>query len=189
MVRLLCALYLKITGWKFVNYISDDVRSFVALGVPHTSNYDILPGIAATRLMKRNAKFVIKSEWVKFPFSLVMKPAGALGLDREKLKDGKKNTTEAMADLFKDFKELVILIAPEGTRSPRKEWKTGFYFIAQKANVPIALGFADYVKKEYGLGKIIYPTDFEKDMKEIMDFYRPIIGKKPENFLLDERFS
>lgn len=189
MVRTLCALWLKLNGWKFVDNTPQEVRSFMAIGVPHTSNYDILPGVAATGMMKRNARFVIKSEWTKFPFSLVMKPAGAIGLDREKLKDGKKNNTEVMADLFKEYKDLVILIAPEGTRSARKEWKTGFYFIAQKANIPIALGFADYAKKEYGLGKIIYPSDFEKDMREIMDFYRTITGKKPENFLLDERFS
>lgn len=189
MVRTFCVLLLKMTGWKFVNNVPDDIRSFVALGVPHTSNFDFFPGVAASKLMKRNARFVIKSEWMKFPFSLIMKPAGALGLDREKLKGGSKNTTDAMADLFKEHKELVLLIAPEGTRSPRKEWKTGFYFIAQKAGVPIVLGFADYEKKEYGLGKVIYPTDFEKDMGEIMDFYRNIKGKKPENFLLDERFS
>lgn len=189
MIRLLAALWLKITGWKFINNVPDDVRSFVVLGAPHTSNYDIFPGVAATRLMKRNARFVIKSEWMKFPFGFFMRKVGALGLDRKRLVEGKMNTTDLMANLFKEHEELVLLIAPEGTRAKRAEWKTGFYFIAEKAKVPIVLGFGDYIKKEYGLGKIIYPKNFEEDMREIMNFYRNIRGKNPEQFSLDQRFS
>lgn len=188
MIKSLCVLWLKITGWKYINNIPDNIRSFVALGVPHTTNFDIFPGVAAAKLMQRNARFVIKSEWMKFPFGFFMRKVGAIGLNRKNLEGGKKNTTELMADLFKLREDFVLLIAPEGTRKKREEWKTGFYFIAQKANVPIVLGFADYIKKEYGLGKIIFPKNFEEDMKEIMNFYKNIKGKYPENFSLDKRF-
>jgi len=190
MVKSTCTAILKMNGWKFINNIPDDLRSFVMIGAPHTSNYDFFAAMMVAESMKRNAKFVIKSEWMKFPFNMIMGPAGAIGLDRKGLsKKDKESTTDLMAGLFKKYKDLVLMIAPEGTRSPNPHWKTGFYYMAQKAGVPIVLGFVDYEKKETGLGMVLIPTDFEKDMHTIMDFYRDIKGKVPDNFQLDEKFK
>jgi hypothetical protein len=94
-----------------------------------------------------------------------------------------------MAELFKTNKEFVLMIAPEGTRSANDQWKTGFYYIAQKAGVPLVLGFDDWKEKKAGLGKVIYPTNFEKDMQEIMQFYQNIHAKFPEKFKLDKNYS
>ena len=189
MIKSLFAAYFKLTGWKFVNNVPDDLRSFVFIGAPHTSNHDILPTVAAAHLMKRNARFVIKKEWLRFPANLILSPLGALGLDRAQVKEGKMSTTDVMARLFTEHKDFVLMIAAEGTRSPVKEWKTGFYYIAQKAQVPIVLGFADYKTKEAGLGLVIYPTNFEEDMRKIMEFFSKIHAHSPEKFLLDHRFS
>jgi 1-acyl-sn-glycerol-3-phosphate acyltransferase len=145
--------------------------------------------MALSKLMKRNTKFVIKNDWMKFPINLVMGPAGGIGLDRSKLKEGGASNTDSMAQLFKDYPELVLMIAPEGTRSATAKWKTGFYYIAQKANVPIVCGYADFKTKTAGCGPVIYPTDFEKDMTQIMNFYRSIQGRVPQNFKLDSRFD
>ncbi len=172
-------------GWKFEGKLPDDLRSFVYLGAPHTSNHDVFPAIVIGHFIKRNCKFVIKSEWLKPPFGFFLKAAGAIGLDRSKLKDKERESNiDVMARLFKEYDELVLLIAPEGTRKPVEKWKTGFYYIAQKAGVPIVCGFGDYEKKTFGVGPIIYPTDFEKDMKTIMDYYKTIIPKNPQNFKL-----
>ncbi len=189
MLRSVCTLIFKATGWKFQSDLPKDLRSFIFLGAPHTSNHDFMPAMAVATLMHRNTRFVIKDDWMKFPMNMVMGPAGAIGLDRKKLKDGAGSNTDAMAHLFTEYPELVLMIAPEGTRSPTETWKTGFYYIAQKANVPIVCGFADFTKKVAGTGPVIYPTDFEKDMTQIMDFYRTIEGKEPENFKLDSRFD
>lgn len=181
---------MKAFGWKFVNTIPDNLKSFVMIGAPHTSNYDFFPAMAVAYGMKRNPKFVIKSEWLQFPMSLIFKPMGAIGVDRNLIKQGKvASTTDLFANLFTEHKDLVMMISPEGTRSPVDEWKSGFYYIAQKASVPIVLGFADYARKQHGLGMVIYPTDFEKDMRTIMDFYRNITGHNPDKFKLDKRFS
>jgi len=189
MFREICTLIFKASGWKFKNQVPDDLRSFVFLGAPHTSNHDFLPAMAISYLMKRNAHFVIKKEWLKFPLNLFFKPIGGIGVERNVVKESKTTSyTDVMADLFKAHSEFVLMIAPEGTRSPNKNWKTGFYYIAQKAKVPLVLGYADYAKKEAGLGMVIYPEDFEKDMIKIMDFYRGMNGKMPENFQLDQRF-
>jgi 1-acyl-sn-glycerol-3-phosphate acyltransferase len=190
MFKQICALILKLSGWKLVMNVPKDVRSFVFIGAPHTSNHDFVPAMAMAYVTHLNARFVIKQEWLRFPLNLFFAPLGAIGLDRKAIEaSGTANTTEAMAAFFKQHKDLVLMISPEGTRSPRKNWKTGFYYIAQKARVPIALGYADYSKKEAGIGMLIYPENFENDMKTIMDFYRGIQGKNPENFHLDERFS
>lgn len=188
MLKTVCALIFKATGWKFESDLPEDLRSFIFLGAPHSSNYDFVPAMSVAYFMKRHARFVIKDDWMKFPLNLIMGPAGALGLDRKKLKEGKASTTDAMAALFKQFPELVLMIAPEATRSPNENWKTGFYYIAQKANVPIVLGFADFRRKVAGTGPIIYPQDFEQDMRKIMSFYKQVTACKPSNFKLDSRF-
>jgi len=189
MLKVLCTLIFKASGWKFQNEVPENLRSFIFLGAPHTSNYDFIPAMALANLMKRNAKFVIKDDWMKFPLNLIMKPTGAIGLNRKKLKEeGHSSNTDVMADLFKKYPELVLMIAPEGTRAPTTNWKTGFFYIAQKANVPIVLGFADFEKKIAGTGPIIYPTDLEADMKAIMAFYKQVKGKEPANFKLDSRY-
>lgn len=188
MIKAFCSLLLKISGWKYVNTVPENLRSFIFLGAPHTSNHDFVPAMGVAYSLKRNAKFVIKSEWLKFPLGFFLKSAGAIGIDREKLKSGKASNTDLMANLFTEYPELVLMISPEGTRSPNENWKTGFYYIAQKAKVPIVLGFADYENKTAGTGLIIYPEDFETDMKKIMDFFRDIKGKRPENFKLDSRY-
>lgn len=185
-MKWLCYQILKLSGWTFKIDLPDDLHSFVFLGAPHTSNYDILPAMAVSYQLKRNAKFVIKASWLTFPMNLILKPMGAVGLNREKQK---AHTTDAMAHFFEEYSDFVLMIAPEGTRSPTENWKTGFYYIAQKANVPIVLGFADYEKKIAGIGSVIFPTDFEQDMARIMDFYQTINPCKPENFKLDPRFT
>jgi 1-acyl-sn-glycerol-3-phosphate acyltransferase len=189
MFRFFCALIYKLRGWKYINVVPDNLRSFVFIGAPHTSNYDFINAMAISHLMKRNARFVIKKEWLRFPLNLFFGPIGGIGVDRNVLKKDKTlSNTDLIADLFRQNSELVIMISPEGTRSPNKNWKTGFYYIAQKANVPLVLGYADFKTKTGGMGLVIYPSNFEKDMATIMDFYRNMEGKVPENFQLDQRF-
>lgn len=190
MIKTLCYLVFKLSGWRFKSDIPDSLTSFVFIGAPHTSNFDFIPAMSVCLLMKRNSKFVIKKEWLKFPFSLILGPAGAIGLDRNKIKSHKNsNTTDVMAELFKDIPDLVLMISPEGTRSPNENWKTGFFYIAKKANVPIVLGFADYDKKLAGIGPIIYPNDLDECMTKIMNFYKDIKGRVPDKFKLDSKYS
>lgn len=83
-----------------------------------------------------------------------------------------------------------MLVTPEGSRSRRNEWKTGFYWVAMNAKVPIALGFLDYKKKIAGVGKMIYPQgNLEKDMKDIMAFYKTVTPRYPEKFSTDKNYD
>lgn len=181
-------LIFKLAGWKITHYLPDHIKRCVIVVAPHTSNWDFVYGMGALGFMKLNPRFAIKKEWMRFPFKRLMQSFGALPIDRnsKKIPGEKKGAVDAMADLFKDKEKLRLIITPEGTRSRVEKWKTGFYYVALKANVPIALGFMDYEKRECGIDSIIYPTgDFKADMKQIMYFYENMKGKNPENFSVD----
>jgi len=148
--------------------------------------------MGAVSVMKLNQRFIIKKEWIRFPLKKLMFSLGALPIDRNKKKsiDEKKSSVDAIADLFEHHNELRLVITPEGTRSPVQKWKTGFYYVALKANVPIALAFINYETKTCGVDKIIYPCgDFKADMKLIMDYYKNIKGKNSQNFSVDLELS
>jgi 1-acyl-sn-glycerol-3-phosphate acyltransferase len=142
---------------------------------------------AITRLRIR---FTVKEEWMKFPFSLLMKPLGGIAINRSPRgpQNERPSFITAMAELFDANEELIILITPEGTRSKNEKWKTGFYHVAKAANVPILLGYTDYKNKLTGVCNPIYPSDFETDMKTIMAFYKNIHPKFPEKFSVDTQF-
>lgn len=94
-----------------------------------------------------------------------------------------------MINLFKENKQLVLLIPPEGSRSLREEWKTGFYYVAKGANVPIGFGYIDYTTKIGGIDVVMdLSNDMEADMKKIMTYYQNINGKFPEKFSVDKRY-
>jgi len=108
-----------------------------------------------------------------------MRFLGGIPVDRSQ----KTSLTDTLSEEFKRNKIFRIAVAPEGTRKLTLKWKKGFYFIANKAGVPIVLAFLDYKKMEMGLGHVFYPTgDIEKDMPEIMAFYKDKMGRFPERF-------
>ena len=181
----------KLRKWEITHYLPENLKKCVVVAAPHTSNWDFVYGIAALQIMKLKMRFTIKKEWMRFPFKRIMASLGALPIDRVAIKTGeKRGSVDAIAELFEGRDELCLMVTPEGTRSKMEKWKTGFYYIALKAKVPIALGFLDYKKRTCGIDKIIYPSgDFNLDMKQIMDFYKNITAKYPQNFSLDVELS
>ncbi|TXD31439.1 acyltransferase [Lujinxingia vulgaris] len=193
MFKAFCRWLFKLRGWRFVGEDLTTHRRCVVVAAPHTSNWDLIFTIASFDLMGLPVRFTIKREWMRFPFNLVLGPVGGLAIDRRpRAETGERpSMVEAMAGLFDEHPgELAIAVTPEGTRSRRERWRSGFYHVAREANVPILLGYLDYGKKEAGIGKVIVPgDDFEADMREIMAFYSQIEAHSPEKFALDARFS
>ena len=88
---------------------------------------------------------------------------------------------DAIARLFDKYEEFRMVIAPEGTRKKVEQWKTGFYYIAKQANVPIVMFTLDFKNKENRFSKPFFPTDDVKaDFKFMRDFYQGVVGKIPE---------
>lgn len=178
-----CAIALiKFIGWKINNMTPPTVwKKAVMTLAPHTSNWDFFYGMLF-KLSHPDAplRFAIKKEVMFFPLSYLMKILGAIPIDRNKTTK-RTNMVAEMAEMIHQADALLLAIAPEGTRSHVKRWKTGFYRLAETANVPIILGYINYAKKEMGLGPAFHPTgDIEKDIAYIQDFYRKIPGKYPE---------
>lgn len=179
MFRLVCKFIFWIWGWKIGPWNVGNLKKYVIIAVPHTSNWDFIIAIAVFSHLKLPIRFTIKNAWLKFPFGYIVKPLGAIGIDRSK----NMGMVDNMVNIINQAPDsLALLVTPEGTRSKVEKWKTGFYHIAMKANVPIALGYTDYAKKEAGVGKMFYPTgNMDEDLKEIIDFYKTISPKNPEN--------
>lgn len=191
MVKYLCSRITKMWGWKFVDNLPADLGSYVALGAPHTSNWDFVTAMTIIHHAKNvDSKFLIKASWMKFPLNLFFDAIGGVGVDRKAISEkGNINSTDQLSSMFHGKKNIALWVAPEGTRSLNTKWKTGFYYIAKKANVPIVLAYADWKTKTLGLGKVIHLTDdINADMARIMDFYSPMEGKIIENFKIDNRY-
>jgi len=186
--------WFKFKNWEFdKDSMTDEVHNCVIIAAPHTSNWDLIYMMGAFDLLGIKIRFTIKKEWSNYPIiSRIIENMGAIWIDRSP-KTGsteRKSMVDAMVDLFKANPRLTLAVTPEGTRALRTEWKTGFYHVAVKAGVPIALGYLDYKKKKAGVGKIIHPSgDMDKDLREIMAFYKTIAPCHPEKFSIDLRYA
>lgn len=194
MLKIISRLILLAKGWTYNVEILKPIDKCVLIVAPHTSAWDMAIGKAIFVLAKIPAKIAVKKEAFFWPLNWLLRYLGAIPIDRTP-KDGSKqriSLVDAMANSIKKEKKICMVITPEGSRGKRKQWKTGFYHIAVKANVPIALGYLDFDVKEGIVDKIFYPTgDMDKDMREIMDFYKDKthLGKYPNRCVTDERWS
>ena len=170
---------LRLVGWK-LGPLVEDVPKCVICVAPHTSNWDFIVGKLFYTSIGRNARFLIKKDWFFFPFNLLFNWLGGVPVNRDK----RTSVTDQMVEEFKRRDEFQLAVTPEGTRKRVDEWKKGFYFIAQKANVPILMAYLDYKKKEAGFKGIFYPTgDVEKDIQAIRAHYKDVTACHPENFV------
>ncbi|WP_334136358.1 1-acyl-sn-glycerol-3-phosphate acyltransferase [Acinetobacter schindleri] len=182
---------LKLMGWETDNHWPENLSQCVMIAAPHTSNWDALYARLALKALGVNVRITIKDSYMQFPLGPFVRAMGGIGIDRRPKQAGepRPSMVQVMTDLFKQHPELVMLVTPEGTRARQEQWKTGFYYVAVNAGVPIALAYMDYEQKKAGVGKIIHPTgNFEEDMAEIMDFYAGIQAKFPEEFSVDQRY-
>jgi 1-acyl-sn-glycerol-3-phosphate acyltransferase len=151
---------------------------YVLIGAPHTSNWDFPLMLLVVLKLRLQLYWMGKHTLFPFPFSGFMKWLGGIPINRSK----SHNVVNDIVLQFNDNEKFVVLVPPEGTRSKVTSWKTGFYHIANNANVPILMGYINAEKKEGGLADFFYPTgDLEKDMKAIRAFYADKKGLCPEN--------
>lgn len=166
-LRLLSIGLLRLAGWHARGEEIPHQR-FVLIGAPHTSNWDF--PLMLMVVLKLRLRVYWMGKHTLFPFGLgwLMKWLGGIPINRS----ASHNVVNETVKQYRENKELVVLIPPEGTRSKVTQWKTGFYHIANNAEVPILLGYVDAENKEAGIADFFQPSgDIEKDMIEIRDFY------------------
>ena len=176
MSRLLYNFFFKLFGWK-IDGVMPAEKKYIIIVAPHTSNWDFMIGLCVRSILRFDAKFLGKKELFRFPFGALFRWLGGLPVDRSR----NVNMVDAVAELFRQHDELIIAMAPEGTRKYVEKWKTGFYYMALKANVPILMASFDYPSKTVFASELFYPKgNLEADMKTIFEFYRDKHGKFPK---------
>ena len=158
---------LRLAGWQFEGGLPPE-KKYVALAVPHTSNWDGLLLVALLQSVGLDMEWMIKDGWVKGPLGPVLRRLGAVGIDRAH----HTNVVEQMVAELRRRDRFVLGIPPEGTRSRADHWKSGFYHIARGAEVPVVPGYLDYGRRRAGLGPAITLSgDVRADMDRIRAFY------------------
>jgi len=174
-VRWISIVFLWLNGWKTEGRLPN-IPKFVLIAAPHTSNWDLPYMLFTAFELKAKIYWMGKDTIFSWPFGTLFKWLGGIPIDR-----GQANDVVAQSiEQFERHEKRVLTIPPAGTRKRVLNWKTGFYHIANGANVPIALGFLDYKRKVGGIGKVVQPTgDIERDMQSIRAFYTDVSGKYP----------
>ena len=182
MIELFTTTVFNLLGWKMQGDIPADIEKCVIIVAPHTSNFDFIFGLVAAYKIRLPVRYLIKEEWLKrFAIGPLMKSCGALGITRAQ----RKNMVEQMADLLNQSEQIALAFPPEGTRKLVNKWKTGFYYVALQAKVPIVMCSIDYAKKAVSIGEYFIPSgDYKKDMNTVKDFYKDITAKYPNKFSL-----
>jgi len=168
-------LFLGFFGWRTEGQLPEGSK-FVIIAAPHTSNWDLPFMLAVSYVFGVRLSFLMKHTMFWGPFGPFFRWLGGIPVDRR----ARHNLVQQCVDAFRQHEQLVLAIPPEGTRSKVRYWKTGFYWIAHDAKVPILLGFLDYKRKVGGLGPTVFPSGgLKADLEKIREFYRGISGKHP----------
>lgn len=176
-LRVLSIIILKIAGWQIEGQ-PPDVPKFVLIAAPHTSNWDGFYMILVAFTYRRNLHWMGKRSLFRPPFGIFMRFFGGIPIGRSIDSD----TVSQSISVINNASHIVLAVPPEGSRKKVTYWKTGFYYIAQGANVPIVMGYLDYGNKRTGVGPAFYPTgNLEADFEEIKGFYEPFTGKYPKD--------
>lgn len=182
-VRRFSVFVFKWNGWTAVQE-NPPPRRAVIIAAPHTSNWDFLYYFGLCNSLGISSYWIGKDTLFKWPWSDMMRRLGGIPVNRSQ----SQNMVDTMVAEFNSRDDFLLTIPPEGTRGSVKQWRTGFYYIALKAQVPLIMGMMDYPKKSGGLGPSFMPTgDYEADMKKLSTFYHSVTPRYPDKAMQDFR--
>ena len=176
--RWLARTVMRLAGWRMAGTLPD-VPRLVMIAAPHTTNWDFPLGIVVMYAAGFRVNFLGKDTLFRPPLGWVMRWLGGRPVNRQ----AAHGVVEESVRTIQQADRFILALAPEGTRKRVSQWRTGFYRIAERAGLPIVLGYFDYPRKEVGFGPTLWATgDLDRDLAEIQAFYRTKTGKYPENF-------
>ena len=169
-----------IIGWKIKgnsNFSKNRIKKAIIIAAPHTHWLDLFLGILIRGSIGFKSNLIAKKELFFFPLNIILKLIGGVGVNRSK----KNNTVNEIVHIYNNKEEFIISLAPEGTRKKVSKFKTGFYYIAKEANIPIIMITMDYSNKQSIISDPFYPKDnFKKDINLIESFFDGVEGKVKE---------
>lgn len=161
-------------GWKIIGDVPRHLNKYIIVVAPHSSNWDFIVGLAVRSILRFPSGFLAKEELFRPPFGWLFRKLGGQPVNRKR----SENLVDQVTDVFRKEKEFVLAIAPEGTRKNVNKWKTGFYWIAVKAEIPIVMAGLDYHTRTVTFADPFFPKgDFEKEADFMMRFFKQFHGK------------
>ena len=170
---------LRVFGWKITGH-RPEMNKILYIGAPHTSWWDFVLGLLVRSAWKLNINFVGKHNLFKPPFGFIFRALGGYPVDRSK----RGKLTDQIAQIFKNTDKFAIMIAPEGTRKKVASLKSGFYYIAKAAEVPIVMITINGKDKlvNFSESHFALPT-WEEEEAFVLNHYKGVQGINPENGL------
>ncbi|MEO5583034.1 MAG: 1-acyl-sn-glycerol-3-phosphate acyltransferase [Saprospiraceae bacterium] len=166
----------RLAGWKIAGFDLNSIPKALLIVGPHTSGWDVLVGLWTRGSKGIPIKFMGKHTLFKPPFGFIFRWLGGVPVDRTK----HSNLVDSIAQYFNDNKEFKIAMAPEGTRQKVDKLKSGFYYMARKANVPIVMTKFDYEHKTVTFSEPFMPSgDIEEVMSKVWNYFKGVKGKNP----------
>jgi 1-acyl-sn-glycerol-3-phosphate acyltransferase len=155
------------------------VAKAVIIVAPHTSNWDFFVGLSVDLALDLKANFLGKHSIFVWPWKSLLVRVGGIPVRRGTA----ENVVDQMVQEFQHRQDLVLAIAPEGTRKKVAQWKTGFWHIAKRAGVPIILVSLDYSRRVLTLGPLMTPgDDLDEDLRVIKAHFATVTARHPELF-------
>ncbi len=175
MQRLFWILLFRLLGWDTRAQFPSGVKKCVIIAGPHTHWMDFPVGVAYRSIMRiGSAHYLAKKELFDGPFGFLFRWLGGIPVDRS----SKHNLVDQVADILSKHSDMMIAISPEGTRKKVDRLRTGFYYIAKKAGVPIVMVGFDFLNRRVLVSDALHTTDDPKaDFDRILAFFTPIQGK------------
>lgn len=175
-MKRLAYAWARLTGWRFAGALPAESK-FIVIGAHHTSNWDFVIFLAALHHFDIHARFLGKHTLFRWPFGSFFERLGGIPVDRSRA----SGVVNQVAGAFQESEEMVLVIAPEGTRKPARWWKSGFLKIAEAADVPVVLAGIDYRTKTATIGDAIrFDGDIDRFMRRVRAFYADKRGLHPE---------
>jgi len=167
---------LRLFGWQVQGEIPESVRKFIIIAAPHTSWWDFPLGLLARAAVGRMIYFLGKAALFKPPLGWIMRRLGGYPVDRTK----RTKMVEQVVELYRIHDDFAIALAPEGTRRRVSAFRTGFYYIATGARIPIICVRFDYQQRVVNFGLPFYPTgDKDRDLETLWKHFAGVRGKRP----------
>ena len=175
MQKLSSFIFYRLWGWELVGRFPE-VSKCVVIVAPHTSWVDFIIGLLVRSIVGLEVNFIGKHSLFKPPFGWIFRSLGGTPIDRSKNSDTVAQTVE----IFRQREVFRLALSPEGTRKKVEKWKTGFYYIARQANVPIVMVALDFGKKQVKLSGPNFPTNNkDADFEVYRKFFQGVVGKIP----------
>ncbi len=175
----------RLKGWRTTGK-APALAKYVILGAPHTSNWDFVFFSGFVQRLGIKPSFMGKNTLFRWPLRRFMFDMGGVSVDRSK----PGGYVGSVISSFAAAEQLALVIAPEGTRSSKGAWRSGFYHIAHGAGVPIVPAWVDHKRMVGGMGEPIPLTgDYAADMAHVLAYYRSVMPDCPRWDVLEETLA